>query len=138
KLPAGMKILIREGSAAKNFEALIDLLPDHAASMMFCSDDKHPDSLILGHINQLCARAVARGIDLFKVLQAACIDPVLHYQPGGGLLRPGDAAEFILVRELRDFEVVAAYIDGRHGAASGQSLIKTGLAPIINHFPATE
>ena len=63
-----MKILIREGSAAKNFEALIDLLPEHYENMMFCSDDKHPDDLILGHINQLCSRAVSKGIDVFKIL----------------------------------------------------------------------
>ena len=68
KLQKGMKVIIREGSAAKNFEALIDLLPEHFENMMFCSDDKHPDDLLLGHINQLCERAVAKGIDVFKVL----------------------------------------------------------------------
>ena len=87
KLKFGMKILIREGSAAKNFEALIDLMHDHYEDMMFCSDDKHPDSLEAGHINQLCARAVAKGIDVFKVLQAACINPVLHYKLNVGLLQ---------------------------------------------------
>ncbi|NNC70835.1 MAG: adenine deaminase, partial [Flavobacteriaceae bacterium] len=76
KLEKGMKVIIREGSAAKNFEALIDLLPDHSENMMFCSDDKHPDDLLIGHINQLCERAVSKGIDVFKVLQAACINPV--------------------------------------------------------------
>ena len=76
KLACGMKILIREGSAAKNFEALIGLLNDHPDKIMFCSDDKHPDSLAAGHLNQLCARAVARGVDPFKVLQAACVNPV--------------------------------------------------------------
>ena len=80
KLKYGMKILIREGSAAKNFEALIDLLNDYPDKMMFCSDDKHPDSLAEGHINKLCERAVAKGIDVFKVLQAACINPVHHYK----------------------------------------------------------
>src|SRR5881392_188959 len=86
KLQNGMKIIIREGSAAKNFEALIGLLHDYPTQMMFCSDDKHPDSLVEGHINQLCSRAVARGIDLFKVLQAACINPVHHYKMKVGLL----------------------------------------------------
>ncbi|MBG7631292.1 MAG: adenine deaminase, partial [Bacteroidetes bacterium] len=76
KLKNGMKILIREGSAAKNFEALIDLLPEHYREMMFCSDDKHPDDLLLHHINNLCARAVAKGNDVFKVLQMACVNPV--------------------------------------------------------------
>ena len=77
KLGMGMKILIREGSAARNFEALADLLNEHWENMMFCSDDKHPDSLLNGHINQLCARAVAKNIDPFKVLRAACINPIL-------------------------------------------------------------
>ena len=96
KLNYGMKILIREGSAAKNFEALINLMHDHFEMMMFCSDDKHPDSLADGHINQLCARAVAKGIDILKVLQAACINPVQHYKMNIGLLREGDAADFIV------------------------------------------
>ena len=85
-----MKILIREGSAAKNFEALIDLMHDHHEMMMFCSDDKHPDSLVEGHINSLCARAVAKGIDIFKILQAACINPVLHYKMNVGLMNEND------------------------------------------------
>src|SRR5690606_36015141 len=72
KLQKGMKVLIREGSAAKNFEAVIDLLPEHFENMMFCSDDKHPDDLMVSHINALCARAVAKGMDVFKVLQMAC------------------------------------------------------------------
>ena len=88
KLQYGMKILIREGSAAKNFEALIDLLNDHEDKMMFCSDDKHPDSLVNGHINELCRRAVAKNIDVFKVLKAACVNPVKHYNMKVGLLKP--------------------------------------------------
>src|SRR6478609_1697021 len=106
KLEHGMKILIREGSAAKNFEALIELLNDHEDMMMFCSDDKHPDSLVEGHIDQLCARAVAKGIDVFKVLKAACVNPVGHYKLKVGLLRENDFADFILVQDLKNFEVL--------------------------------
>lgn len=113
KLQYGMKILIREGSAAKNFEALIGLLHDHPDSIMFCSDDKHPDSLVDGHIDQLCARAIAKGIDLFKVLQAACVNPVLHYQLPVGLLRVGDPADFIVVKDMEQFTVKATYINGQ-------------------------
>jgi adenine deaminase len=112
KLQYGMKILIREGSAAKNFEALIDLLHDYPDRMMFCSDDKHPDSLVAGHINQLCARAVGKGINLFNVLMAACVNPVQHYQLQVGLLRQGDPADFIIVKDLKQFEVLETYIDG--------------------------
>lgn len=112
KLQRGMKILIREGSAAKNFEALIDLLNDWPEMMMFCSDDKHPDSLVESHINELCARAVAEGIDIFNVLQAACINPVLHYKLDVGTLKVGDFADFIVAEDLTTFKIKQTYIDG--------------------------
>ncbi|MEP6747244.1 MAG: adenine deaminase [Bacteroidota bacterium] len=137
KLKNGMKILIREGSAAKNFEALIDLLREYPDRMMFCSDDKHPDSLVAGHINQLCARAVAKGIDVFNVLRAACINPVLHYKTNTGLLRPGDAADFIVLKDLKSFDVIQTYIDGKLVAKDGKSLIETTPElhqPAVNNF----
>lgn len=96
-----MKILIREGSAAKNFEALIHLLNDWPEMMMFCSDDKHPDSLVENHINQLCARAVEKGIDIFNILQAACINPILHYKLDVGTLQHNDPADFIVIEDLK-------------------------------------
>ena len=134
KLKYGMKILIREGSAAKNFEALIELMHEHYDMMMFCSDDKHPDSLVEGHINQLCARAVAKGIDIFKVLQAACINPVLHYKMKVGLLREGDAADFIVVEDLKHFKVLQTYINGALVAEMGKSTIQTESSALINQF----
>src|SRR6187200_449303 len=134
KLQNGMKIIIREGSAAKNFEALIDLLNDYPNQMMFCSDDKHPDSLVLGHINQLCARAVAKGIDLFKILKAACVNPVLHYKLDVGLLKEGDPADFIIVKDLTAFEVVHTYIDGMLVAENGKTLIVAARSTTINNF----
>ncbi len=138
KLQYGMKILVREGSAAKNFEALIGLMHDHAEMMMFCSDDKHPDSLAVGHIDQLCARAVAKGIDIFKVLKAACINPVLHYKMNIGLLRTGDAADFIVVEDLVSFKVQQTYIDGELVAENGQSKIESGRSELINNFSCDE
>lgn len=134
KLGYGMKILIREGSAARNFEALIPLLDEHYENMMFCSDDKHPDSLVEGHINVLCKRAVAKGNDVFKVLQAACINPVLHYQLDNGLLRVGDAADHILVNNLTDFTVLKTYINGELVAEEGRSFIQSVAEETINHF----
>jgi adenine deaminase len=134
KLKYGMKIIIREGSAAKNFEALIGLLHDWPDHMMFCSDDKHPDSLVLGHINQLCARAVAKGIDVFKILKAACVNPVLHYKLDVGLLRAGDPADFIVVKDLANFEVIKTFINGELVAENGISHIKTSRSAIINNF----
>jgi len=139
KLHYGMKILIREGSAARNFDALIPLLNDHPDQMMFCSDDKHPDSLVAGHINQLCARAVAKGINVFKVLKAACINPVLHYGLDHGQLRVGDPADVVLVEDLEHFQVRQTWIKGQLVADNGRSHIVTvhmaGADP-INNFRA--
>ncbi len=134
KLLHGMKILIREGSAAKNFDALIELLNDHWQNMMFCSDDKHPDSLAESHINALCARAVTNGIDIFKILQAACINPVLHYKMKNGILRINDAADFIMVKDLVDFKVLKTYIDGNLVAENGKTFIESVASLPINKF----
>ena len=134
KLQKGMKILIREGSAAKNFEALIDLLPEHYENMMFCSDDKHPDDLILGHINQLCARAVANKIDVYKVLQAACVNPVKHYNLDVGLLKKGDHADFIVVEDLKQFKTLQTFINGELVFDGSESLIKSVAFKNLNNF----
>lgn len=134
KLQYGMKILIREGSAAKNFEALIPLMPAYADRMMFCSDDKHPDDLIEGHINQLVARALKKGVNLFDALQAACINPVEHYNLEVGQLEVGDVADFIIVENLIDFKVKATYINGKLVAEEGQTLISSVPAKVINNF----
>ena len=138
KLKYGMKIIIREGSAAKNFEALVDLVNDYEDMIMFCSDDKHPDSLAEGHINQLCTRAVKKGIDVFKVLKAACVNPVLHYKLKVGLLRQNDFADFIVVKNLEDFEVIQTYINGQLVAENGKTLIESKPATLINNFSCTE
>lgn len=138
KLQYGMKIIIREGSAAKNFEALIGLLNDHEDMMMFCSDDKHPDSLVEGHINQLCARAVAKGIDVFKVLKAACVNPVGHYKLKVGLLRENDFADFVVVKDLENFEVIQTYINGQLVADNGKTLIESQSATTINNFNCSQ
>ncbi|CAM1353009.1 adenine deaminase [Tenacibaculum ascidiaceicola] len=134
KLQKGMKVIIREGSAAKNFEALIDLLPEYYENMMFCSDDKHPDDLLLGHINQLCERAVAKGIDVFKVLQAACINPVKHYNLDVGTLNEGDDADFIVVKDLQKFEVLQTYINGELVAEKGESFVQHVDFEVLNNF----
>jgi adenine deaminase len=112
KLRYGMKIIIREGSAARNYEALKTLLATHAERCMLCSDDKHPDDLVVGHIDALARRAVADGFPLFNVLRAACVNPVEHYRLPVGLLRPGDPADFVLVDNLEEFRVGETWIDG--------------------------
>jgi adenine deaminase len=134
KVKLGMKIAIREGSAAKNFEALIDILDEHAGMVMFCSDDKHPDNLALGHINELAARAIAKGKNLFDVLEAACITPIHHYRMNVGYLRLNDPADFIVVEDLKNFEVKATYINGEKVAENGKTLIKPVKNGLINNF----
>lgn len=123
KIRFNMKIQIREGSAAKNFEALIDLMKDHADRVLFCSDDRHPNDLVTGHINDLIKRAVAKGYDPLKVLKSVIINPVEHYKLEVGMLRKGDPADMIVVDNLENFEVKATYIEGQKVAENGRSLI---------------
>lgn len=121
KLAAGCKISIREGSAARNFDALYTLIGEHPGMTMLCSDDKHPDELLLGHINVLVRRAVAAGIDLFEVLRAACVTPVEHYSLDVGQLRVGDPADFIEVDSLEEFNVQRTWINGECVAENGST-----------------
>jgi adenine deaminase len=137
KIACGMTILIREGSAAKNFAALHPLLRTHPDKCMFCSDDLHPDSLQHGHIDRLVRRAVAEGHDLFAVLRAATVNPIRHYGLPVGLLQPSDQADFIVVDDLRDFRVRQTYIDGRLVAEDGRSSIERVAVPALNRFGAT-
>jgi adenine deaminase len=134
KLTHGMKIQIREGSAAKNFEALYPLIDTHPQSVMLCSDDKHPDDLVLGHINALVRRAVACGCDLFNALQAACWNPVDHYRLPVGRLSVGDAADFIVIDDLRSWTVQQTYIDGTLVYDQGRVLFERVPTPVLNHF----
>ncbi|MGN6371217.1 MAG: adenine deaminase [Phycisphaerae bacterium] len=135
-----LKILIREGSAARNFDALHSLLRTHPARVMFCSDDKHPNDLVAGHINELVRRAVALGYDLFDVLRAACVNPVQHYGLPVGQLRVGDSADFIEIADLQQFEVLRTWIDGLVVAEDGECCLgrEMGTAPAPNCFVATE
>ena len=134
KIGLGQKILIREGSAAKNFKELWPLLNEHPEKCMFCSDDKHPDELLEGHINKLCARAVAKGVTVFEVLRAACLNPVKHYGLRSGLMRPGDPADFIRLHDLTGFKVEETWIDGKCVAKGGKSLLPRSKSPRANKF----
>lgn len=136
KIAAGMYVIIREGSAARNYEALAPLLRTHPDKVMFCSDDKHPDELLLGHINLLVKRAVEDGYELFDVLKAACVHPVQHYKIPVGLLRKGDLADFILVKDLQSFEVISTYQNGKKVSENGECLKTFHPASSINHFKA--
>jgi adenine deaminase len=134
KIQKGMKVLIREGSAAKNFDALIPLLKEFPDKIMFCSDDKHPDDLLIDHINRLCARAVSEGCDVFDVLRAASLHPVEHYNLDVGLLRVGDPADFAIVEDLKKFKVLKTLIGGEEVFSDGQSKIEKVDFEILNNF----
>lgn len=136
KIQYGMKIQIREGSAAKNFDALVDLLDKHADQVLFCSDDKHPDDLVEGHINQMVVRAIQRGYDPLKVLKSAILNPVEHYQLEVGTLQQGDPADMIVVDTLQSFQILATYINGVKVADKGKSLIGSVRADKPNLFVA--
>ena len=137
KIAAGCKIAIREGSAARNFDALYTLIGEHPGMTMLCSDDKHPDELAAGHINVLVRRAVGRGVDVFDALQAACVNPVEHYGLNVGLLRVGDPADFIEVDSLQAFNVRRTWIDGRLVAEQGRTLIPRVEPAVVNKFVET-
>jgi adenine deaminase len=136
KLKYGMNIIIREGSAAKNFNALIELIAEYPEKIMFCSDDKHPDSLVKGHINELVKRAITYDFDPMNVLRAATLNPVRHYKLGNGLLQKGDWADFIIVDSMEDFDVEQTYIKGQKVAERGKTLIERCHSQYINRFDA--
>lgn len=136
KLMAGCKIAIREGSAARNFDALESLIDEYPEMCMLCSDDKHPDEFLLGHINQLAARAIAAGRDLMNVLDVACVNPVKHYGLDVGLLRTGDPADFIVVENLVDFQLYQTYVNGQLVADRGKCLMPICETETMNNFAA--
>jgi adenine deaminase len=138
KLAAGCKIAIREGSAARNFDALYTLIGEYPGQTMLCSDDKHPDELLEGHINVLVRRAVEHGTDLYEVLRAACITPIEHYSLDVGQLRVGDPADFIEVDSLSEFNVLRTWINGELVAENGKTNISRVEPRVVNKFVPTK
>ncbi len=134
KIEKGIKIQIREGSAAKDFENLFPLLLSHPEHVMFCTDDCHPDDLIKGHINKIVSRAVKKGADIFDTLAAATINPRKHYNLKTGLLQVNDPADIIVVDNLEEFNVQKTYIDGSLVFDNGTVLIEKQSENPINNF----
>lgn len=137
KIGYGMKILIREGSAARNFDTLIPLINSHPEKVMFCSDDKHPDDLVDGHINLLVKRAIAAGYNAMDVIRACTMNPVKHYNLACGLLQPGDSAEFLIADNLVDLNIHATFIRGEKVAENGKSLLPHITHELPNCFNAS-
>lgn len=138
KIHAGMHVLIREGSAARNFDTLIPLLNMHPGKVMFCSDDKHPDELVKGHINKLLIRAVEKGCNPMDAIKACTYNPVKHYKLKSGLLQTGDSADFIKVNDLVHFNVLETWIKGEKVAENGKTLIRKSVTQPVNKFEASK
>jgi adenine deaminase len=134
KIQLGMKVQIREGSAAKNFDELIPITKEHSDSCMFCSDDKHPDDLMRGHINLMVKQAIHEGIDKIDVLRIASFNPVEHYNLDVGLLQEGDPADFLVIDDFSNLSILKTVINGRLVADRGKTLIKESSKRIVNNF----
>jgi adenine deaminase len=134
KILLGMKILIREGSAAKNLNSLKDLFLINPEMIMLCSDDLHPEMLQKGHINKLIAQLISEKYDLFDVIRSATINPSEHYNLNAGLLRKDDPADFILVDSLEKMNVQETYINGTKVFADGEVLFSYDEGNAINKF----
>ncbi|NPD45989.1 MULTISPECIES: adenine deaminase [unclassified Lentimicrobium] len=138
KIKSGMFVQIREGSAAKNYESLSSLIDSHPDFVMLCSDDKHPNDLEKGHVNQVIKRALADGYDFMNILQACILNPVRHYKLDIGLLQVGNAADMILVDNLNDFTILKTFVDGKLVAENGKTLIESISVKPINKFHVNE
>lgn len=138
RLKRGMKVALREGSAARNFDTLLPVLTDYPDDVFFCSDDKHPDELILGHINQLVARAVRAGVPVMTALRAATRNPVQHYRLPVGLLQLGDPADFMVLPDLEEFRPSATFVNGRKVAEAGRILLPQLPVDTPNQFHIVE
>ena len=136
KISLGMKIQIREGSAANNFDNLISIIKDYPDSVMFCTDDAHPHELIKSHINGLIKRAIDLGYNPLDVIKAATLNPVRHYNLEVGLLQKNDPADFIVIDNFNDFNILKTYINGELVAENGKSLLPDVKVDAINNFVA--
>jgi adenine deaminase len=136
KIRLGMKVQIREGSAAKNFETLFPLISESPDDVMLCSDDKHPDDLVEGHLNEILKRAIVKGVDPLKILRICTLNPIRHYGLDVGLLQPGDPADFAVIDNFSDFNVLNTFVNGIKVAEAGKSLIRAEAGETPNVFNA--
>ncbi len=134
KIENGIKAQIREGSAAKNFNALYPLITKYTEKVMLCTDDCHPDDLVKGHINLLIKRGLEKGIDLFDLLTVACVNPVRHYNLNVGLVQAGDPADFIIVDDLENLNVLETHINGKKVYSNGKALFEYKAGKPVNNF----
>lgn len=136
KIKLGMHILIREGSAAKNFEALIPLMNEYPEKLMFCTDDAHPDELSVRHIKQMVIRALEKGYDFWSVLRSTTLNPVRFYNLDMGLLQEGDPADFLVCDDLKNMKIHGVYVNGNRVYDGDNAVRNSGKSGVINNFRA--
>ncbi len=134
KIKQNVKIQIREGSAAKNFEALYSLIDEYPENVMLCSDDLHPDDLVTGHIDKLIRKGLDKGLDLFNLLRAVTYNPVKHYKLSSGLLQVGDKADYAIINNFDECKIIETVIDGKAVYKNGKSLINYTSRTKLNNF----
>jgi adenine deaminase len=134
KIALGMKILIREGSAARNLDSLKELFRERPEMLMLCSDDLHPEMLAERHINKIIAKLISEGYDKFDVLRSASLNPVLHYGLDCGLLREKDRADFVIVDNLETMNVSESWIDGQKVFSERKVCFEYSGSKALNNF----
>lgn len=138
KIGLGMKVLIREGSAARNMNELKELVRTNPDMVMLCSDDIHPEMLAKRHVNKLVADLLAEGYDLFDVLRSCTLNPAKHYNLQAGLLQPGDPADFIITSDFNKMDVLETWIDGEKVYDRGRVLFNYPGSEVVNKFNCSE
>lgn len=134
KLNLGMKIIIREGSAARNLEALKELFITDPENLMLCSDDLHPEMLEKRHINKLIGKLISEDYNIFDIIRSATKNPAEHYNLDAGMLRPGDKADFIIVDDPAKMNVIETWIDGKKVYDNGKVMFEYISATAVNNF----
>jgi len=137
KIELGMKILIREGSAARNLSELKSLISTHPDMVMLCSDDLHPETLMGGHIDRLIIELLKEGFDLFKVIRSCTLNPVKHYSLDAGLLRAGDPADFVVLSNYMNMDILETWIDGEKVFEKGRTLFTYSSSNVVNNFKSS-
>jgi len=137
KIERGMKIQIREGSAARSLHKMHYLLAEKPDRLMICSDDLHPEMLEKGHINLLVKRLLGYGYDIFDILKIVITNPVEHYGLDTGMLRKGDKADFIIIDNPDEFNVLETWINGKKVYDGKNILFESPVVSPLNNFNST-
>lgn len=137
KIELGMKIIIREGSAARNLFELKSLISTHPDMVMLCSDDLHPETLMRGHIDRMIKELLNEGFDLFNVIRCCTLNPAKHYSLDAGLLQAGDPADFVVLKNYLNMDILETWIDGQKVFEKGRTLFSYASDNVVNNFKSS-